>query len=210
IAKSAATDEEKEAKIDNSTLYLEYSGDSTIHVAKITDGARGLGLTGETGYGRNVIKIGKSEVEIITVNDIRYYTDLADGSDIVLTFPTSLGELEVRLYPDEQDQNLIRVEGNKEMLKKLEDCGEEIGKNCRLRELSVKEAIGQEYFIRSRGLIRSEAMSPSKKVLEKVGAVMKGLKPGDTVTSSLGNTSSIEVVKLKSEGNAQNSSLISI
>ncbi|MDG7057357.1 MAG: ankyrin repeat domain-containing protein [Wolbachia endosymbiont of Penenirmus auritus] len=211
IAENAATGEVKDVKIDNSTLYLEYSGDSTIHVAKITDGARDLGLTqGEAGYGRDVIKIGKSEVEIITVNDTRYYTDLADGSDIVLTFPTSLGELEVRLYPDEQDQNLIRVEGNKEMLKKLEDCGEEIGKNCRLGGLSVKEAIGQEYFTRSGGLMRSEAMSPSEKVLEKVGAVMKGFKPGDIVTSSLGNTSSIEVVKLKSEGNAQNSSLISI
>lgn len=162
IAENAATGKVKDVKIDNSTLYLEYSEDSTIHVAEITDGARDLELThGETGYGRDIIKIGKSEVEIITVNDIRYYTDLADGSDIVLTFPTSLGELEVRLYPDEQDQNLVRVEGNKEMLKKLEDCGEEIGKNCRLGGLSVKEAIGQEYFTRSGGLMCSEAMGQS-------------------------------------------------
>ncbi|NUX01188.1 hypothetical protein GO685_01445 [Wolbachia endosymbiont of Madathamugadia hiepei] len=211
VAKSATSGKIKNAKLDNSTPYLEYSEDSTINVAKITDGARDLGLTqGEAGYGRDVIKIGKSEVEIITENDIRNYTDLANGSDIVLTFFTSQGKLEVRLYPDEQDQNLIRVEGNKEMLKKLEDCGEEVGKNCRLGRLSVKEAIERKCFTRSGGLVRSEAMSPSKKVLEKAEAAMEGVKPGDIVNSALGNTSSIEVVKLKSEENAQNPTLISV
>ncbi|MDG7055577.1 MAG: ankyrin repeat domain-containing protein [Wolbachia endosymbiont of Menacanthus eurysternus] len=190
VAKSATSGKIKNAKLDNSTLYLEYSEDSTIHVAEITDGARDLGLTGETGYGRDVIKIGKSEVEIITQNDIRYYTDLADGSDIVLTFPTSLGELEVRLYPDKQNQNIIRVEGNKEMLKKLEDCGEEIGQNCRWGGLPVKEAIGREYFTRSGGLMRFEAMSPYEKVLGKAEAAVKGLEPGSIVNSSLDNTSS--------------------
>ncbi|MDM8335079.1 hypothetical protein [Wolbachia pipientis] len=43
--------------MDSSTFYLEYSEDSTIHVAKITDGARNLGITQrEEGYGRNIIK----------------------------------------------------------------------------------------------------------------------------------------------------------
>ncbi|MDX5526501.1 MAG: hypothetical protein O7167_01240 [Wolbachia endosymbiont of Andrena nigroaenea] len=87
IVKSAANGKVENAKIDNSTFYLEYSEDSTINVAKITDGARDLGLVqGEIEYGRDIIKIGKSEVEIITENGIRNYTDLADNSDIVLTF----------------------------------------------------------------------------------------------------------------------------
>ncbi len=69
---------------------------SIIDVAKITDGARSLGLTqGKIEYGRDIVKIGKSEVEIITENGIRHYTNLADNSNIVLTFSTSLGELEV-------------------------------------------------------------------------------------------------------------------
>ncbi|WP_225537051.1 hypothetical protein [Wolbachia endosymbiont of Mansonella ozzardi] len=78
-------------------LIPEYFRDSVINVAEITDGARNLGSTqGEMGYGRDIIKIGKSEVEITIENGIRNYTDLTNGSDVALTFPTSLGELEVR------------------------------------------------------------------------------------------------------------------
>ena len=47
------------------------------------------------------------------------------------------------------------------MLKELEDCGEEVGKNCRLGGLSVEKAIGQEFFTRSGELMRFEAMSSS-------------------------------------------------
>lgn len=150
IAKSASNGMVKNAKMDNSSFYLEYSEDSTIDVAKITDGARNLGLAQkETGYGRDVIKIGKSEVEIITASSIRHYTDLTDGSDIVLIFYTSLGELEVRLYPDMQNKNLIRVEvRDQEMWEKLKHCNEELGKNCSLGGYSVCDAIEQRYFER--------------------------------------------------------------
>ncbi|MGL9718556.1 MAG: ankyrin repeat domain-containing protein [Wolbachia sp.] len=163
IAKSATNGKLKDIRVDNSTLYLEYSGDSTVYVAKITDGARYLGLTqGDIGYERNVVKIGKSEVEIITKNGIRDYTDLADGSDVVLTFYTSQGELEVRLYPDKQNKDLIRVEvQDREKWEKLRNCEEEIGKNRRLGGLSVNQAIGQGFFGRPGKLIRSETISPS-------------------------------------------------
>ncbi|MGL9779643.1 MAG: ankyrin repeat domain-containing protein [Wolbachia sp.] len=164
IVKSAATGRVKNAKMDNSTFYLEYSEDSTINVAKITDGARNLGLTqGEIEYGRDIIRIGKSEVEIITKDGIRHYTDLADGSDMVLTFPTSLGKLEVRLYPDMRNKDLIRVEvNNQDLLKQLKGCKEEIGKNCLLGELPFNQAIEQGFFDRS-GKLRqpSETMSSS-------------------------------------------------
>jgi hypothetical protein len=72
IVKSAASGQLCDVRIDNITSYLEYSEDSIINVAEITNGARNLGLTqGEVGYGRDIIKIGKSEVEIITENGIR-------------------------------------------------------------------------------------------------------------------------------------------
>ncbi len=108
IAKSATTGRVKDAKLDNSTFYLEYSEDSTVHPAKITDGARNLGLTqGDIGYGRNVVKIGKSEVEIVTTNGIRHYTNLTDGSDIVLIFHTSLGSVDKILEKPYESSNKI-------------------------------------------------------------------------------------------------------
>uniref|UniRef100_A0A1A9VJN9 ANK_REP_REGION domain-containing protein n=1 Tax=Glossina austeni TaxID=7395 RepID=A0A1A9VJN9_GLOAU len=162
IVKNAATGRVKNAKMDNSTFYVEYSEDSIIDVAKITDGARDLGLTqGEIEYGRDIIKIGKSEVEIIMQKGIRYYTDLADGSDIVLTFSTSLGELEVNLYPDKQDKIIVKVSNKKEILEKFKDCKEELGKNCSLGGYSIYDAIEQGYFKSSGKLMRSEAMSQS-------------------------------------------------
>ncbi|QOD38034.1 ankyrin repeat domain-containing protein [Candidatus Wolbachia massiliensis] len=205
VVKSAATGQVKNAKVDNSTLYLEYSEDSTIHVAKITDGARNLGLTqGEIGYGRDVIKIGKSEVEIITKNGIRNYTDLADGSDIVLTFHIGLEELEVRLYPDKENKDQIRVEVlDQEKWEKLKSCDEEIGKNCRFGGLSVKEAIEQRFFTRSGKLMRSEEMNPFKKVLEKVEAAMGGLKPGDIVEHVLSDMSSPKNVIQENQAQSQ-------
>ncbi|WP_353269891.1 ankyrin repeat domain-containing protein [Wolbachia endosymbiont (group A) of Myopa testacea] len=171
IVKSAATGRVKNAKMDNSTFYLEYSEDSKIDVAKITDGARDLGLTqGEIEYGRDIIKIGKSEVEIITANDIRHYTDLADNSNIVLTFYTSLGELEVNLYPGKQDKIIVEVSNKKEILEKFKNCKEELGKNCSFGGYSVYDAIEQGYFERSGKLMRSEAMSQSN---GKIGPLTK-------------------------------------
>ncbi|WP_341812521.1 hypothetical protein [Wolbachia endosymbiont (group A) of Conops quadrifasciatus] len=171
IVKSAATGKVKNAKMDNSTFYLEYSEDSKIDVAKITDGARSLGLTqGEIEYGRDIIRIGKSEVEIITQKGIRHYTDLADGSNIVLTFYTSLGELEVNLYPDKQDKIIVEVSNKKEILEKFKNCKEELGKNCSLGGYSVYDAIEQGYFERSGKLMRSEAMSQSN---GKIGPLTK-------------------------------------
>ncbi len=162
IAKNATNSELNSTKIDNSTFYLEYSEDSTIDVAKITDGARSLGLTqGEIEYGRNIIKIGKNEVEIITQGGIRNYTDLVEDSNIVLIFCTSLGELEVRLYPHKQNKDQIKVEvKNQGLLESLKHCKEELGRNCLLGGLSVNNAIEQGYFFRSGKLCQpSETLS---------------------------------------------------
>ncbi|WP_341812360.1 ankyrin repeat domain-containing protein [Wolbachia endosymbiont (group A) of Conops quadrifasciatus] len=162
IAENAANGELNDARIDNTTFYLEYSEDSTIDVAKITDGARDLGLTqGEIEYGRDIIKIGKSEVEIITQGGIRNYTDLVEDSDIVLTFYTSLGELEVRLYPSKENEGQIKVEiKDQGLLESLKHCKEEPGRNCLLGGLSVNKAIEQGYFFRSGKLSKpSETLS---------------------------------------------------
>ncbi|WP_341823068.1 ankyrin repeat domain-containing protein [Wolbachia endosymbiont (group A) of Clivina fossor] len=178
VAKSATNSELKDARVDNSVFYLEYSKDSKIDITKITDGTRGLGLThGDVKCGRNIVKIGNSEVEIKTENGKRNYTDLIEGSDIVLTFYTSLGELKVRLYPDEANKNWIKVEVSEEGLllldeidsynQAIEDCNEgienceEIGQNCLLGGLSVIEAIDRGVFARSGGLMRPEVISES-------------------------------------------------
>ncbi|RDD34699.1 Ankyrin repeats (3 copies) [Wolbachia endosymbiont of Cylisticus convexus] len=173
VAKSATTSKLKDARVDNSVFYLEYSKDSKIDITKITDGTKGLGLThGDVKCGRNIVKIGKSEVEIKTENGIRNYTDLTEGSSIVLTFYTSLGELEVRLYPHETNKNWIRVEVSNEdllLLGEIEsyneevESDEEIGQNCLLGGLSVIEAIDQGVFARSGGLMRPEVISESNK-----------------------------------------------
>lgn len=189
VVRGATNGKLKDAKMDNSTFYLEYSEDSIIDVAKITDGARSLGLTqGKIEYGRDIVKIGKSEVEIITENGIRHYTNLADNSNIVLTFSTSLGELEVNLYPDKQDKIIVEVSNKKEILEKFKNCKEELGENCSLGGYWVYDAIKQGYFERSGKLCQSfETISLSKKVSEGVKAAVKGLKCGDIVSSSSSN-----------------------
>ncbi|WP_353286515.1 hypothetical protein [Wolbachia endosymbiont (group A) of Crataerina pallida] len=162
IVKSATNSKLKDARVDNSVFYLEYSKDSKIDIIKITDGARDLGLTdGDVKCGRNIVKIGKSEVEIKTEDGKRNYIDLTEGSGIVLTFYTSLGELEVRLYPDENNKKLIRVEVSDEDLFEEIASHEEIGQNCLLGGLSVIEAIDQGVFARSGGLMRPEVISES-------------------------------------------------
>ncbi|WP_265036210.1 ankyrin repeat domain-containing protein [Wolbachia endosymbiont (group A) of Anomoia purmunda] len=187
IVKSAASGRVKDAKMDNSTFYLEYSEDSTINVAKITDGARDLGLVqGEIEYGRDIIRIGKSEVEIITKNCIRNYTDLADNSNIVLTFHTSQGKLDVRLYPDVQDKSkiIVKVEDQE----KWKNCNEKIGENCLLGKLPVNQAIKQGFFIRPGKLCQpSEKIGLSKKFSKEVIEAVKDLKYGDIVSSPSSN-----------------------
>ncbi len=160
VAKSATTSKLNDIAIGNTTLYLEYSEESKIDIAKITDGARSLWLTHENaGYERNIVKIGESEVEIITQNGKRHYTDLTANSNIALIFCTSFGELEVRLYSDKQNENRIRVEARDQgMLKKLKDCGEEIGKNCSLGYHSVYDAIERGYF---------EKPAPSSRIVQE-------------------------------------------
>lgn len=151
VARSATNGRLNDVRMDNAIFYLEYSENSTINVAKVTDGARDLELNQEESrYSRNIIKIGKSEVEIVTEDGIRNYTNLADNSDIVLIFYTSQGELEVRLFPDTKNKDLIMVKvNNQDLLKQLENCKEELGKNCLLGRYSVYNAIKQGYFERS-------------------------------------------------------------
>lgn len=139
------------AIVDNATFYLKYSRDSKIDVAKVTDGAKSLGLVnGNIVRGKDIIKIGKSEVEVETCNGKRNYTNLADGSDVVLTFYTSEGELKVRLYTDIKSKDLVKIEVvNQETLAKLKGNNEIIGVNCSLGGLSVNEAINKGFFIKS-------------------------------------------------------------
>ncbi|APR98546.1 ankyrin repeat domain-containing protein [Wolbachia endosymbiont of Folsomia candida] len=148
-------------EIDNTTFYLEYSADSTVDVAKAVEAARGLGLyDGNIVFGSNIVKIGESEIEIETKSGIRNYTDLSDNGDVIITFQTSLGELDVRLYNSTQYKDSIEVEVcDPEKFNQLVNIKEEIGKNCLFGGLSVYDAIEQGYFERSGKLQFSETIS---------------------------------------------------
>ncbi|NSM57054.1 hypothetical protein HET73_07155 [Wolbachia endosymbiont of Atemnus politus] len=111
-------------------------------------------------------------------------------------------ELEVRLYPDKQNRDIVRVEvSDQEKWKRLKSYNEEIGKNCRFGGLLVKEAVEQGFFTRSGKLICSEEMSSSKKVSEGVEAAVEGLKPGDIAGPPSSNVSSpkesIQLIQLQ-------------
>ncbi|WP_264735420.1 hypothetical protein [Wolbachia endosymbiont (group A) of Rhinocyllus conicus] len=126
-------------EIDNTTSYIEFSDDSKVEVAKILEANRGL-----------ILRMGNNAVEVKSEKgDIRNYTDMSDGSSIVLEFPTSIGKLNVILYHDvkKYDQVQVRVE-NKEMWAELQKRGEEIGKNCLFGGVKLKEAVERGSFTR--------------------------------------------------------------
>ncbi len=80
-------------EIDNTTSYIEFSEDSKVEVAKILEANRELGS--------NILKIGNDAVEVKSEKGgIRNYTDISDGSSIMLEFPTSIGKLNIILYHD--------------------------------------------------------------------------------------------------------------
>ncbi|BET29215.1 hypothetical protein wCauATS_14170 [Wolbachia pipientis] len=126
-------------EIDNTTSYIEFSGDSKVEVAKIL---RELGS--------NILKIGNDAVEVKSEKGgIRNYTDMSDGRSIILEFPTSVGKLNIILYHDVEkyDQVQVRVE-NKEMWAELQKIGEEVGKNCLFGGVKLKEAVERGSFTR--------------------------------------------------------------
>ncbi|MBV2146374.1 MAG: hypothetical protein KTM48_06930 [Wolbachia endosymbiont of Pissodes strobi] len=128
-----------DVEIDNTTSYIEFSGNSKVEVAKIL---RELGS--------NILKIGNDAVEVKSEKGgIRNYTDISDGSSVMLEFPTSIGKLNIILYHDvkKYDQVQVRVE-NKEIWSKLQERGEEIGKNCLFGGVKLKEAIERGSFTR--------------------------------------------------------------
>ncbi|KAB2977922.1 MULTISPECIES: hypothetical protein [unclassified Wolbachia] len=126
-------------EIDNATLYIEFSEDSKVEVAKIL---RDLGS--------NILKIGNDAVEVKSEKGgIRNYIDMSDESSIILEFPTSIGQLNIILYHDvkKYDQVQVRVE-NKEMWAELQKRGEEIGKNCLFGGVKLQEAVEKGNFTR--------------------------------------------------------------
>ncbi|WP_458694760.1 hypothetical protein [Wolbachia endosymbiont (group B) of Protocalliphora azurea] len=131
-----------DVEIDNTTSYIEFSGDSKVEVAKILEAKRELGS--------NILKIGNDAVEVKSEKGgIRNYIYMSDESSIILEFPTSIGKLNVILYHDvkKYDQVQVRVE-NKEMWAELQKRGEEIGKNCLFGGVKLKEVVERGNFTR--------------------------------------------------------------
>ncbi|MFP3015710.1 MAG: hypothetical protein ACEY3B_05410 [Wolbachia sp.] len=163
-----------DVEIDNTTSYIEFSGDSKVEVAKILEANRELGS--------NILKIGNDAVEVKSEKGgIRNYIDMSDGSSIILEFPTSIGKLNIILYHDvkKYDQVQVRVE-NKEMWAELQQRGEEIGKNCLFAGVKLKEAVEKGSFMRcgiwnSKQLMK-EVDSPGEKLSSWVDKVREKSK----------------------------------
>ncbi len=126
-------------EIDNATLYIEFSEDSKVEVAKIL---RELGS--------NILKIGNDAVEVKSEKGgIRNYTDISDGSSVMLEFPTSIGKLNIVLYQDVKNCSQVQVKvADKEMWAELQKRGEEIGKNCLFGGVKLKEVVERGNFTR--------------------------------------------------------------
>ncbi|WP_264730398.1 hypothetical protein [Wolbachia endosymbiont (group B) of Episyrphus balteatus] len=126
-------------EIDNATLYIEFSEDSKVEVAKIL---RELGS--------NILKIGNDAVEVKSEKGgIRNYTDISDGSSVMLEFPTSIGKLNIVLYQDVKNCSQVQVKvADKEMWAELQKIGEEIGKNCLFGGVKLKEVVERGNFTR--------------------------------------------------------------
>ncbi|WP_265023935.1 hypothetical protein [Wolbachia endosymbiont (group A) of Epagoge grotiana] len=160
-----------DVEIDNTTSYIEFSGDSKVEVAKIL---RELGI--------NILKIGNDAVEVKSEKGgIRNYIDMSDESSIMLEFPTSIGKLNIILYHDvkKYDQVQVRVE-NKEMWAELQKRGEEIGKNCLFGGVKLQEAVEKGSFMRcgiwnSKQLMK-EVDSPSEKLFSWADKVRENSK----------------------------------
>lgn len=162
-AKNATTGKVKEAKMDTLTFYWKYSKNSIVEVAKITNG-----IDESTELRRDVIAIGKSEIEILTEGGKRKYTDLT--GNIVLTFHTDFGEVEVRLYSDVQDKEkiIVEVSNKEEILEKFKNYKEELGENCLLGGSSVYDAIKQGYFKRPEDVLEKDSIHHVSSSLENI------------------------------------------
>ncbi|WP_375316763.1 hypothetical protein [Wolbachia endosymbiont (group A) of Opomyza germinationis] len=126
-------------EIDNTTSYIEFSGNSKVEVAKIL---RELGS--------NILKMGNNAVEIRREEGgARNYVDVSDGSSVVLEFPTSLGKLNIVLYQDVKNCSQVQVKvADKEMWAELQKRGEEIGKNCLFGGVKLKKVVERGNFTR--------------------------------------------------------------
>lgn len=115
-----------------------------------------------------MIAIGKNEVEIITENGIRKYTDLT--GNIVLTFHTDLGKVDVRLYSDVQDEGkiIVEVSNKEEILEKFKNYKEELGEKCLLGDSSVYDAIKQGYFKRPEEVLEKDSIYHGSSSLENI------------------------------------------
>ncbi|WP_353282485.1 hypothetical protein [Wolbachia endosymbiont (group A) of Myopa testacea] len=137
--------EPEEVDIDNIYFYIKYPQDSIIEPVKIFNKAEDLkdkALNLKVG----ILKIGKSEVRVKSVDGKRNYTNIS-GS-IEMSFTTEAGEISIYLHR-EKDSNKIEVEiddESKAKLNKLKAEKKSLGENCLLGGKSVLKAIEDKGF----------------------------------------------------------------
>ncbi|MDD9336719.1 MAG: hypothetical protein PV345_05455 [Wolbachia sp.] len=162
---AAITGDVESVEIDNKTFFIKFSYNSKVEVAKIVESTKNLGLSkGDLKIGGNILKIGSGEVEIKTEeNGKRNYVDVSDNSSFIIAFPTSLGELHVRVYDDAKSCNQVRVEiEDQEIWNELQKIGEKVGRNCLFGGMSINTTIEKGYFMRP-------GRSESSEVIKRAG-----------------------------------------
>lgn len=138
-----------DVRIDNKTVFMELSKDSIVEVAKVVEGTKNLGPNkGLVKLESNIIKVGNNKFEVKSEREgKRNYVGMSYGSDDVITFRISIGELGITMCHDDKDQVLVKVE-NKEKWAELQKRGNVVGKNCVFGRMTVKEAMETGNFTR--------------------------------------------------------------
>lgn len=158
-------------EIDNKTFHIEFSPNSRVEVAKVISGTQDLGLSkGNLNLGGSLIKIGNGEFEVKTRQDgTRDYVDISDNSAFSVTFPTSLGQLNIKMYHDAEHPHLIKIEvENENTWSELQRIGETVGNGCLFGGMSVKTAIEAGGFIRPGSQMSTETVRAIPKSQETV------------------------------------------
>ncbi|OEY87153.1 hypothetical protein BIY23_01590 [Wolbachia pipientis] len=107
-----------------------------------------------------MVSIGDNEIEIKIERDLqRNYTNISDNRAVILTFYTSLGKLNIKLYYTKEDYHNIHVKvENQNFWNALQKIREIVGKEFLLEVMPVKTVIEKGSFSRYQKFQQGETL----------------------------------------------------